>query len=117
MQRLSLRTVLAIACALATCTCGSPRPRKSEREPGGAGASPSGVSRQRLFLEGHAEDDQARAERLAEIIRRDGARCEAAEKVAMVTSGIWTVRCREGAVYRVVFDRAGKLVETRKLGD
>jgi hypothetical protein len=110
------RTVLAVACGLAIGACGSKAP-ETQRGSAPAGAEQRAPSRKRLFLEGYAEDDEARAERLAELIRGEKVRCKRADKVAMVSSGVWTVRCQEGAVFRVIFDREAKLVEARKISD
>ena len=116
MKTLNLgRMAVGLALIVAFGACGSRPAEEGVREPSSAGAKRQGPSKKRLFLENYSIDDATRAERLAEIISADGAKCEAADKVVEVSSGSWTVRCRGGAVFRVLFDRDGRVKSVRRV--
>jgi len=116
MRTLNLgRMAVGLALIVAFGACGSRPADEGAREPSAAGAKRQGPSNKRLFLDNYSIDDATRAERLAEIISAEGEKCEAADKVVEVSSGSWTVRCRDGAIFRVVFDRDGKLTSVRRV--
>jgi hypothetical protein len=116
MKTLDLgRMAVGLALIAAYGACGSGPADEGVREPSPASAERQGPSKKRLFLDNHSIDDATRAERLVEIIATEGVRCEAADKVVEVSSGSWTVRCRGGAVFRVIFDRSGRVAAVRRI--
>jgi hypothetical protein len=92
---------------------------KTGRATLGATPAPSAESRattrRQLFLESDLSDDAARGQALKRILEESHERCDAVEKTAMISAGVWTVRCTPASTYRLTFGPNGKLLEVKKL--
>jgi uncharacterized membrane protein len=86
---------------------------------GGQQGSPDAVSAaaaaRRTVLENEPSDDAARAEAFKRVIKDSDGHCDRVDRAAMVSSGVWTVRCANGEVYRLTYTQKGKLQEVKKL--
>lgn len=95
----------------------------SSRGAGDASAAPRLTSQaggrtateRRLALEEEPSDDAARADVFKRLLKDEGHPCSEIEKAAMISSGIWTVRCAPGHVYRLKFNQKARLMEATKL--
>ena len=71
-------------------------------------------TRKQLFLDNAPVDDAARAAALQGAIEAKHERCGSVDKVVMISSGVWTVRCAPDGVFRLTFGRDGQILSVQK---
>lgn len=78
------------------------------------GAEEKAANTQRLFLENHRADDNAREFIFKGTLRKGSSRCDDITNMVMERRGQWRITCAPGYLYRFKFNEKGDLVSAEQ---